>query len=111
MRGYLELPKALRDTYNYRPSPVLLLRLAAAPFARPRVRTHDLGYVVPALVAAGSRGGVGGILTAKVVAARHCGGIILLFDWRGKGGCRKSEGSCEGSWICIIRIEVNLLGG
>ena len=90
MRGYLELPKALRDTYNYRPSPVLLLRLAAV-----RVRAHDLGYVVLVLVAAGPHGGVGGTLTAKVVVARRCGGIILSFGWRGEGGARKGEGGCE----------------
>ena len=76
-------------------SPVLLLRLAAALFARPRVRTHDLGYVAPVLVAAGYHDGVEGILTAKVVAARHCGGIILLFVWGGEGGARKGEGAAR----------------
>lgn len=69
---------------------VLLLRLAAA-----RVRARDLGYVVPVLVAAGPHGGEGGILTAKVVAARHYGGITLLFGWGGEGGARKGEGGCE----------------
>ena len=95
MRGCLELPKPSRDTYNHRPSLRPLapprhstVRATTGPHARP-------GLCRPSPHRCGASWWRRGVLTAKVVAARRCGGIILLFGWGGEGGARKGEGGCE----------------